>query len=100
MDITHTVIDDRNILQPKGRIDTLTSPKLELALQPLLDKKEVQITLDFQDVSYISSAGLRVIIKAAQKAKATNGEIVLKNLNESVAQIIEITGFQSFFKIL
>lgn len=99
MDITHTVKNDRDILLPKGRIDTLTSSELESALQPFLDRDKIQITLDFQEVSYISSAGLRVIIKAAQKAKTVNGEIALTNLNESVAQVLEITGFQSFFKI-
>ena len=100
MNITHTVTDNRDVLHPQGRIDTLTSPELESALQPLLDKEKIQITLDFQEVSYISSAGLRVIIKAAQKAKAVNGEVALTNLNKSVAQVLEITGFQSFFKIL
>ena len=99
MNITHTVIDDKDVLHPQGRIDTLTSPELESALKPLLDKEKIQITLDFQEVSYISSAGLRVIIKAAQKAKAVNGEVALTNLNESVAQVLEITGFQSFFNI-
>lgn len=100
MNIIHTVIDERDVLHIQGRIDTLTSPELESALQPLLEKEKIQITLDFQEVSYISSAGLRVIIKAAQKAKAVNGEVALTNLNKSVAQVLEITGFQSFFKIL
>ena len=99
MEIIHTVIDERDILHPKGRIDTLTSPELETALQPLLDKDKVQITLDFLDVSYISSAGLRIIVKAAQNAKAKSGEVALTNLNESVSQVLEITGFQSFFRI-
>ena len=100
MEITHTFIDGTDILMPKGRIDTLTSPELETALQPLLDKDAVHITLDFKDVSYISSAGLRILVKTAQNAKAKNGEVALTNLNESVAQVLEITGFQSFFKIL
>lgn len=99
MEIKYTVVEGKDLLQPKGRIDTLTSPELEAALQPLLDKDIVQITLDFQDVSYISSAGLRILVKAAQNAKAKNGEVALTNLNESVAQVLEITGFQSFFKI-
>ncbi len=99
MNIQQTISDERNILHPQGRIDTLTSPELESALQPLIAKDKIQITIDFKDVSYISSAGLRVIIKAAQKAKQVNGEIQLINLNESVAQVLEITGFQSFFNI-
>jgi|SRR5690554_1906508 len=99
MEITHTFTNGRDVVHPKGRIDTLTSPELEAALQPLLEKEQVQITLDFQDVSYISSAGLRILVKTAQNAKAKNGEVALTNLNESVAQVLEITGFQSFFKI-
>ena len=99
MNIKHTILDERNVLHPQGRIDTLTSPDLESALNPFLLEENTQITIDFKEVSYISSSGLRVIIKAAQKAKSVNGEIELINLNDSVAQVLEITGFQSFFKI-
>ncbi|HUH75086.1 MAG TPA: STAS domain-containing protein [Chitinophagales bacterium] len=99
MKITHTVIDERNLLKPHGRIDTLTSPELEGVLQPLLLQDKILITIDFKEVTYISSAGLRVLIKAAQKAKQGNTEVHLIHLNESVAQVLEITGFQSFFNI-
>lgn len=99
MVISHTTQDEKDILIPQGRIDTLTSPELEAAIQPLLSKEHVQLTIDFQDVSYISSAGLRVIVKAAQTAKAKGGEVGLTHLNESVAQVLEITGFQSLFNI-
>ncbi len=99
MVISHTTQDEKDILTPQGRIDTLTSPELEAAIQPLLAKDTIQLTIDFQGVSYISSAGLRVIVKAAQTAKAKGGEVQLTHLNESVAQVLEITGFQSLFNI-
>lgn len=99
MVISHTTQDEKDILTPQGRIDTLTSPELEAAIQPLLAKENIQLTIDFQGVSYISSAGLRVIVKAAQTAKAKGGEVGLMHLNESVAQVLEITGFQSLFNI-
>lgn len=87
------------ILAPQGRIDTLSSPKFEEALTPLVTTQDFNLIIDFAGVDYISSAALRVLLIGAQKAKGLNGNLVLENLNESVKQVLDITGFTPLFNI-
>lgn len=74
-----------------GRLDTTTAPELEAALTPCLADAE-ELTLDFKELEYISSAGLRVLL-SAQKVMNKQGKMVLKNVNETVMEVFEVTGF-------
>lgn len=80
-----------------GRIDTVTSPMLEEELRDLTGITE--LTLDFANVSYISSAGLRVLL-SAQKRMNTLGKMTLKNVSEEILEIFEITGFTDFLTVV
>ncbi len=75
-----------------GRLDTTTAPQLEqeLELVGITDR-----TLDMNDLDYISSAGLRVILKA-QKQMDTQGTMKLTRVNDIVKEIFEVTGFSDF----
>ena len=73
----------------KGRLDTTTAPELEAALE--LDGITA-LVLDFEGLEYISSAGLRVIL-AAQKKMSAQGKMVIKNVNDTIKEVFEITGF-------
>lgn len=73
----------------KGRLDTTTAPELEAALD--LDGVS-DLVLDFEGLEYISSAGLRVIL-AAQKKMSAQGKMVIKNVNDTIKEVFEITGF-------
>ena len=73
----------------KGRLDTTTAPELEAALD--LDGI-TDLVLDFEGLEYISSAGLRVIL-AAQKKMSAQGKMVIKNVNDTIKEVFEITGF-------
>ncbi|MBQ0014827.1 MAG: STAS domain-containing protein [Clostridia bacterium] len=73
----------------KGRLDTTTAPELEAALE--LDGI-TDLVLDFEGLEYISSAGLRVIL-AAQKKMSAQGKMVIKNVNDTIKEVFEITGF-------
>jgi len=74
-----------------GSIDTLTAPDLEDFLTRYYGKVR-KITLDFLKVSYISSAGLRALLKA-DKAMGGNGNFSLKNINSDVKEVLTLTGF-------
>lgn len=74
-----------------GRLDTLTSPQLETELKASLDGVE-HLVLDFAALDYLSSAGLRVLL-AAQKQMNKQGDMVVRNVNETIAEIFEVTGF-------
>ena len=74
-----------------GRLDTTTAPQLEAELKASLDGVE-HLALDFADLDYLSSAGLRVLL-AAQKQMNKQGDMVVRNVNETIAEIFDVTGF-------
>ena len=81
----------------EGRLDTVTAPELEQALsESLADLSE--LTLDFEKLDYISSAGLRVLL-SAQKAMNKQGEMKLRNVGETIMEIFEVTGFSDILTI-
>lgn len=80
-----------------GRLDTTTSPKLEAELRTGLSGISALI-LDFAGLEYLSSAGLRVIL-AAQKVMNRQGSMVIKNVNETIQEVFDITGFSDILTI-
>lgn len=80
-----------------GRLDTTTAPELEAELKCSLGENE-ELIFDFSKLEYISSAGLRVLL-AAQKAMNKQGKMLIQNVNESVMEIFEITGFTNILTI-
>ena len=75
----------------EGRLDTVTAPELEKTMQELLPGLK-DLTLDFSKLDYISSAGLRVLL-SAQKAMNKQGSMTVTNVNETIMEIFEVTGF-------
>lgn len=80
-----------------GRLDTTTAPQLEEELKQSMNGI-TRLVLDFEKLEYISSAGLRVLL-AAQKVMNTQGEMIVKNVNEVVGEVFEITGFLDILTI-
>ena len=80
-----------------GRLDTTTAPELEAAVSEAVGSCD-QLVLDFAGLEYISSAGLRVILKA-QKAMAAKGGMKIMNVNDTIMEIFEITGFSDILDI-
>lgn len=80
-----------------GRMDTSTAPQFEAELKSSLDGVE-KLVLDFENLEYVSSAGLRVIL-AAQKIMNKQGEMIIKNVGEVIAEVFEITGFVDILTI-
>lgn len=74
-----------------GRLDTTTAPQLEATIKESITGVE-KLTLDFAALEYLSSAGLRVLL-ATQKIMNKQGEMVIKNVNETINEIFEVTGF-------
>ena len=84
-------------IAPEGRLDTMTAPELEAALRESLIGVE-ELTFDFEKLEYISSAGLRVLL-AAQKTMNNQGSMKVKNVNEIVMEIFDVTGFADILTI-
>ncbi len=97
MTITTTRNGSALTLQLEGRLDTTTSPQLEAELSASLDGVK-QLTLDLQQLAYLSSAGLRVIL-SAQKRMNKQGQMVVRHVNETIMEVFEVTGFVDILTI-
>ena len=84
-------------LELVGRLDTTTAPALEAELKANIGDS-TRLVLDFTRLEYLSSAGLRVIL-AAQKVMNRQGSMVIKNVNETIMEVFEITGFVDILTI-
>ena len=80
-----------------GRLDTVTAPQLEAEFKQSIGGVE-KLVLDFAGLEYLSSAGLRVLL-AAQKVMNKQGEMMIKNVNETINEIFEVTGFVDILTI-
>ena len=91
MTIEKTTNEGNAELKVSGRLDTTTAPQLETELTPCLEDA-TELTLDFAKLEYISSAGLRVLL-SAQKIMNKQGKMALKNVNKTIMEVFEVTGF-------
>ncbi len=83
----------------EGELDTLSSPDFEAELEPLLADAD-SLTLDFEKLGYISSAGLRVLL-AAEQAMEEKGaaQVKIVNMNSTIRNIFDITGFADILSV-
>ncbi len=97
LDINKASNGNEMVITLKGRLDTLTAPQLEEELSACLDGVE-KLVFDFGELSYISSAGLRVLL-SAQKTMNTKGSMTVKNVSEEIREIFDVTGFSDILTI-
>lgn len=89
--------DDKLTAVMHGRIDTSTAPEAEKILLSSLDGV-TDLVLDFEDIQYISSAGLRVLLLVYKRMK-TQGSLKLVKVGEVVREVLEITGFDELLNV-
>ena len=97
MNITKKMNGTALEIAAEGRLDTMTAPELEASLKESLDSADT-LTLDFGNLDYISSAGLRVLL-AAHKVMSAKGGLKVKGANEVVREVFEVTGFSDILDI-
>lgn len=98
MNITKTTAGTSLIIVLEGRLDGITAPQLEGELKISLEGI-TDLELDFLALEYLSSAGLRVIL-AAQKIMNKKGSMQIRNVNETIMNVFEITGFTDHLTIV
>ena len=98
MEITKNYNEKELVLSVIGRIDTITSHDLEKEIDAELGNFD-SLIMDFTDLEYISSAGLRLLISTQKKLKADNIPFVIKNVNDTVGEIFRMSGFNKILKI-
>jgi len=99
MEIIEKKQDDIQIFKINGRLDSNTSPELEDKIFGAIKNESLNMIIDFEDLDYISSAGLRIILKASKTLKRSEGSIVLCSMQDYVKEVFEIAGFDAFLPI-
>lgn len=101
IDLKFTETEKRyfKILTLEGRLDTNTYKALEDYFDKSLQDKQKWFLINLEKVDFISSTGLRVLLKALKEAKAIKGNVVLCALQENIKAIFKMSGFSNFFEI-
>jgi anti-anti-sigma factor len=90
--------NDTHIVAIAGSLDSTTSPEAQKSLATVLAGAR-KVVLDFSQLDYISSAGLRVLLGAAKQLRASGGTLGMFGLNQSVREVFEISGFSSILSV-
>lgn len=92
MIINKTTKDGRLEFTLAGRLDTITCTQLQDVLVPAFDEAS-DIVLDFKELEYVSSAGLRTLLVAQKTAASKSGKFAVKNVSDEIMEVFEMTGF-------
>ena len=98
MQISTRTSNDIHIVAITGSLDSTTSPEAQKSLDSVLASAK-KVVLDFSGLDYISSAGLRVLLGAAKKLRASGGSLGMFGLNQSVREVFDISGFSSILSM-
>jgi len=98
MQISTRTSSDIHIVAITGSLDSTTSPEAQKSLDAVLAGAK-KVALDFSELDYISSAGLRILLGAAKQLRASGGKLGMFGLNQSVKEVFEISGFASILPI-
>ena len=90
---------DISVINLKGYLDAHTAPILENNFVDLIDKSRYKIVVDFQELAYISSAGLGVFMAFIEKVRDGQGDIKLVGMSEKVYNIFDLLGFPLLYEI-
>jgi anti-anti-sigma factor len=90
-------VGDIEICRISGKLDVNTASEVDKKLSDAINSGNKKIVLDLQGLDYLSSAGMRVLLKAYRRMEASKGELVLTSLNDKVLEIFAIAGLDHFF---
>ena len=87
-----------SVIDLKGYLDAHTAPELESMFNKLIDDKKFQVVVNFDDLTYISSAGLGVFMAYVETMRDNNGDIKFSNMKENVYNIFDLLGFPILYE--
>ena len=99
MTITKTQDNGTTVVAIEGRLDTTTAPQLQEELTNVFNDSKA-VSLDFSQLIYVSSAGLRVLLIGMKAAKANNAEFTITNVSDEIMEVLEMTGFSDMLTII
>jgi anti-sigma B factor antagonist len=93
------ILQNVSIMKVKGRVDSETAPELDTALTKLLNENRNKIILNLQSVEFLSSAGLRALVKALKGAQKAGGDVHLASVSQPIEVILRTVGMLQMFKM-
>lgn len=99
MEITTEKKDNYNLLNVSGRLDSTTAPEFENTLINFLEQGKENM-VNFKELKYISSSGLRVLLVAAKKLSTANEKLTIIAMQDHIKEVFDISGFTGLFNIL
>jgi len=98
MKITTMEVGSVSVIAITGRLDGQHAPEAEQAFMTLTQDEKKHYVLDFTDMAYISSAGLRVVLVAAKKVRSLQGRLICSGMSDQVRDVFEMSGFLSILE--
>ena len=99
MELTHVKEGENLIITIKGHLDAATAPVADNAIKKIMKEDCRRILFNLNDLEYLSSGGLRVILGVAKEIKRKKGKLVLCSLHQFVKEVFEVSGFESLIPI-
>jgi anti-anti-sigma factor len=99
MEVKTEEVGDVDVVRATGRLDGIYSSAFANQVGELITGTDPKILIDFTDIDYVSSAGLRALLVLLKKAKAAGGVFALCGVNEQVRQVLDVSGFTGLFSI-
>lgn len=99
MDISTEQVAQTMVVRLSGNLDTNTSTPAQEALDGLIDDGHTTLLVNLRDTGFVSSAGLRILLATAKRLTKTEGSLKITNLNDTVREVFEISGFISILSV-
>ena len=91
-------VDGKIIATLEGELDTMAANEVESALKPLMESQGEEIIIECKGLEYIASSGLRILLGILKNVMANGGSITLRNVNDDIKNVFNLTGFVKLFK--
>jgi anti-sigma B factor antagonist len=99
MDIEERDVNGVKVVDVFGKLNTGTSPEAEAFLNELIDEGANNFVLNLEELDFIASTGLRVILATGKKVSANGGKLVICNPNPTVGDVLRMSGFDKMFNV-
>lgn len=99
MELHEASADGIPVLEVKGRVDSMSAPILGRKLTDAFASSQKRVIVDLSGAEYMTSAGLRVLLRAAEQVEQSNGKLILHGLNSRLEEVFEVSGFADIFTI-
>lgn len=100
MTIDETAHDEVLVLRPHGRLDTLSANEFQTLLLARISAGKLQLVIDFANLAFLSSAGLRALLVGAKRMQADGGTLVFCNLSAPIRNVFELSGMLTILSVV